>query len=387
MDADEVRRFLVDHGQPATSATIAAAYRAVAGSLAPAAFAAGVRRVEAELLGAGVLQPLLDDESVCDVLVHGGGEVWADRGAGLAPSGLRLAGGEEQVRALAVRLVTRSGRRLDAAQPFADGVLPSGHRVHAVIPPVAADGTCISIRAVRPFRFDLAGLVAAGTVAPAFEELLRTSIAFGIPLLISGQAGVGKTTLLAALLAEIDAASRIVLIEDTSEVLADHPQLVRLQGRAANVEGAGAVSLRDLVRQALRMRPDRLVLGEVRGAEVVDLLVALNTGHGGLCTLHANAVRDVPSRLEGLAALAGTSRPALHSLLAGSLPVVVHLERVAGERRVVEMGVSMLGPDGLVGVSSCLRLDRDRVVPGPGLDVVERRFRAVRLGSVELGAP
>jgi pilus assembly protein CpaF len=253
------------------------------------------------------------------------------------------------VRRLAQRLAASSGRRLDAAQPWVDARLPDGVRLHAVLPPLAPAGTCLSLRVPRRRVFTLAELVAAGTVPSDGAELLRRVVQSRVAFLVSGGTGTGKTTLLSALLSLADPRDRVVLVEDASELRPDLPHVVRLESRPPNVEGAGGVGLHDLVRQALRMRPDRLVVGEVRGAEVADLLAALNTGHEGGCgTLHANTAADVPARLEALAASAGLGREALHSQLASALRVAVHLGRSNGVRRVAELGVLARGPDGLV---------------------------------------
>jgi pilus assembly protein CpaF len=349
---------------------VTSAYRSAAGVLPPRRVLEGSVRIVDEIVGAGPLQPFLDDPSVCDVLVHGGGAVWVDRGDGLRRAGSDLPG-EEAVRALAVRLLGACGRRLDAAAPYADGVLPSGHRVHAVIPPVAIDGTCVAVRTVRPLAYRLADLEAAGSVHPRVAGCLRGLLHAGVPMVITGRTGSGKTTLLAALLAELDSALRLVVVEDSSELRPPHPQLVRLQARAPNVEGVGAVGVRDLVRQALRMRPDRLVLGEVRGPEIVDLLVALNTGHrGGLCTLHANSAADVPARVEALGLLAGVSPETVGRLLAAALRVVVHLDRRDGAREVAEIAVlasadpaaASAGPVAQIACSA----RQGRFVEGPG---------------------
>ena len=255
-----------------------------------------------------MLEPLLADPAVTDVLVNGPGEVWVDRGDGLERVAVRFAD-EGAVRRLAVRLATSAGRRLDDAQPWVDARLAGGVRLHAVLPPIAAGGTCVSLRVPRPRVFDLAELVAAGAVPQDGAVLLGRLVAARVAFLVSGGTGTGKTTLLSALLSLADDGDRLLLVEDACELAPRHPHVVRLESRPANVEGAGAVTLRDLVRQALRMRPDRLVVGEVRGAEVVDLLAALNTGHeGGSGTLHANSAHDVPARLEALAAVAGMSR-------------------------------------------------------------------------------
>ena len=206
--------------------------------------------------------------------------------------------------------------------------------------PVAAAGTCLSLRVLHAATQNLAALTAAGAIAAEAESLLRRIIEARVAFLVSGGTGAGKTTLLAAMLGAVGAHERIICVEDAPELAPPHPHLVRLVARAANVEGVGEVTLRDLVRQALRMRPDRLVVGEVRGAEVVDLLSALNTGHaGGAGTVHANSAAEVPARLEALGALGGLPRGALHSQLAAAIQVVVHVSRGARGRRVEELAV------------------------------------------------
>jgi pilus assembly protein CpaF len=259
-------------------------------------------RVRAELWGLGPLQPLVELPGVTDVLVNGPDEVWLDRGAGLTRVTCEL-GGEEDVRALAVRLAAGSGRRLDEAAPWVDARLDAGVRLHAVIPPVSPSGTVISLRILRRQPFDLGDLVAAGCVPPSWAGVLNALVTERAAFLISGGTGAGKTTLLATLLSLAAPAERMVLVEDVGELTPRHPHVIRLEARHANVEGRGSVTLEDLVRQALRMRPDRLVVGECRGPEVRDLLAALNTGHAGGCgTVHANATADVPARLEALGA-------------------------------------------------------------------------------------
>jgi pilus assembly protein CpaF len=253
-------------------------------------------------------------------------------------------------RRLAQRLAAPTGRRLDDAQPWVDARLADGVRLHAVLPPVAPAGTCLSLRVPRTRVFTLAELVSAGSVPPDGAALLDRLVASRAAFLVTGGTGTGKTTLLSALLSLVPSSDRLLLVEDAGELAPAHPHVVRLEARPPNLEGAGAVTLRDLVRQALRMRPDRVVVGEVRGAEVVDLLAALNTGHEGGCgTLHANSARDVPARLEALAAVAGLARDALHSQLASGLRVAVHLVRARdGQRRVAEVCLLARGGDGLV---------------------------------------
>jgi len=288
----------------------------------------------------GPLQPLVDDPTVTDVLVNGaGGGVWADRGAGPERVAVEL-GGESAVRALAVRLAASAGRRLDEARPWVDARLPAGVRLHAVVPPVSPAGTHLSLRMLRPGRFDLTALVAAGSVPPTWTPLLRALVTARAAFLVTGGTGAGKTTLLAALLSLVPVRERLVLVEDVGELYPVHPHVVRLEARHANVEGRGEVTLADLTRQALRMRPDRLVVGECRGPEVRDLLAALNTGHAGGCaTLHANAAAEVPARLEALASTAGMPRTAVAAQAGAAFEAVLHVRREGGRRFLAELGV------------------------------------------------
>jgi pilus assembly protein CpaF len=331
----------------------------------------------AELGGAGPLEPLLAEAGVTDVIVNGAGPVWVDRGDGLRASGLEIPD-EETARRLAVRLVAAGGRRLDDAAPYADARLFGGVRVHAVIPPLAPDGTCISLR-VPPRRvFTLDALVAAGSLPPAGAELLRVLIAARLAFLVTGGTGTGKTTVLSSLLSLAAPSERIVLVEDAAELRPAHPHVVRLESRPANSEGVGAVTLDVLVRQALRMRPDRLVVGEVRGGEVLDLLAALNTGHeGGCSTVHANRAEHLPARIESLCGQAGVPRAAAHSLLVAAVDVVLHLTRGSdGRRRMAGLGVLTAGADGLATVVSAYRFAGDDVVPGPSATVLDERLRS-----------
>jgi pilus assembly protein CpaF len=277
---DGVRQWLAENGAEATPARVAEALRAQGRVLGDAEVLGAAGRLRSELVGAGPLEPLLGDPRVTDVLVSAPDQVWVDRGGGLEPAGVAFESAAE-VRRLAQRLAAVVGRRLDDARPWVDARLPDGTRLHAVLPPVAVSCTCLSLRVVRPRAFTLAELVTAGTVPPGGDDVLRALVDARLSFLISGGTGSGKTTLLSALLGLVGPGERIVLAEDSAELRPDHPHVVRLESRPANQEGAGAVGLDDLVRQALRMRPDRLVVGEVRGAEVVSLLAALNTGHEG----------------------------------------------------------------------------------------------------------
>ncbi len=324
----QVRDRLVADGRPATPAAVVAAVRGepAAATLGDAALLRVADQVHADLVGAGPLAPLLRAPEVTDVLVNGV-EVWVDRGQGLRRVPVDL-GDREQVRRLAQRLAAASGRRLDDASPCVDVRLSDGTRLHAVLPPVAPDGPLLSLRTFRPRPFTLSDLVAAGTLTAEVAELLTAVVAARLAYLVTGGTGTGKTTLLSTLLAVVPGDERIVVVEDSAELRPVHPHVVALQARAANVEGAGQVALRELVRQALRMRPDRIVVGECRGGEIVDLLAALNTGHeGGAGTLHANTPVDVPARLEVLGLLGGLPRPALQAQVAAALQLVLHLRR------------------------------------------------------------
>jgi pilus assembly protein CpaF len=372
---DRVRARLAREGGPATPGRVAAALRDEGGGLrGDVEVLAVLRALQDEIVGAGPLAPLLADPSVTDVLVNGPTEVWMDRGDGLVRAEVRFSD-EAAVRRLAVRLAGPTGRRLDDAQPWVDARLPDGVRLHAVLPPVSPRGTCLSLRVPRRRAFELRELVSAGTVPADGAALLQELVGSRTAFLVSGGTGTGKTTLLSALLSLVDPGHRLLLVEDAGELAPTHPHVVRLEARPPNVEGAGEVSLRDLVRQALRMRPDRLVVGEVRGAEVVDLLAALNTGHEGGCgTLHANSASDVPARLEALAAVAGMGRDALHSQLASGLRVAVHLSRhpVGGPRRVAEICVLRRGPAGLVAAEQAWAWDgrAPQGRPGPAREAL-----------------
>ena len=321
-------------------------------------------RVRAELWGLGPLQPLVDQPGATDVLVNGPGEVWVDRGSGLTRVHCAL-GGEEEVRALAVRLAAGSGRRLDEAAPWVDARLDHGVRLHAVIPPVSPAGTVISLRILRRDPFDLPELVTAGCLPPSWVGVLTALVTRRAAFLISGGTGAGKTTLLATLLSLVPPNERVVLVEDVGELWPRHPHVVRLEARHANVEGRGTVTLEDLVRQALRMRPDRLVVGECRGAEVRDLLAALNTGHAGGCgTVHANTTTDVPARLEALGALAGLSPSAVRVQAVAALDAIVHVERIGARRRVVEIAAVQRSPSGELLLLPALTAGPDPADPG-----------------------
>ncbi|SDS17423.1 TadA family conjugal transfer-associated ATPase [Actinopolymorpha singaporensis] len=371
---DRVRQVLAQQAVDPTPARVAAALGAEGRILGDAAVLRIVETLRRELAGAGPLEALLADPAVTDVLVQGPRQVWVDRGAGLEPTDVAF-DDEAAVRRLAQRLAGGAGRRLDDATPFVDARLADGTRFHAVLAPVSTRGTCISLRVPRRRAFAVDELVAEGSVPVEGAQLLGRLVKARLAFLVSGGTGVGKTTLLAALLSLVPASDRLVLVEDSGELAPDHPNVVALEARPANLEGAGEITVRTLVRQALRMRPDRLVVGEVRGAEVVDLLAALNTGHEGGCgTLHANSAAEVPARIEALGVAAGLGRAAVHSQLAAAVDVDVHLVRGRdGRRRVGEICVFERQANGLVAAVSAVRFDADgEVRVGAGLPRLRR---------------
>lgn len=329
------------------------------------------RLVREHLAGAGPLEALLASPGVTDVVVDGPGPALVDRGRGLEQTDV-VVPTESELRALAVRLAGRAGQRLDDARPWADGVVRSrdgiAWRLHAVLPPVAVDGTCLSLRVSRPAEVTFDRLVASGTVPAEAERLLRGLVAARIGYLVVGGTGSGKTTMLAALLGLVPAGERLLCVEDSPELRPAHPHVVRLVVRHGNVEGAGEVAMSDLVRQALRMRPDRIAVGEVRGGEVADLLAALNTGHDGSAgTVHANSPIELPARLEALGALGGLDRSALSAQVAASLRVVVGMRRRPDGRRGVDsIGVVRREAQGIV-VDPAWRADGGDV---PGRDAL-----------------
>ncbi|RXZ72190.1 TadA family conjugal transfer-associated ATPase [Agromyces albus] len=307
-----------------------------AASSTPRNGAPGAAATDLSVLGA--LEPFAAAGPVTDLFVNGAFGLWIDRGAG-AERASAWSADEAEVRSLAVRLIARGGRHIDEATPAVDVRLRRGIRVHAVLPPVSSSGTLISVRVPRAAGFSLAALARAGMLDAAQEARLREAVAARENLLVTGAGGTGKTTLLSALLGEAPARERIVVIEDVAELQVAHQHVVGLEARQANLEGSGRVGLDALLREALRMRPDRLVVGECRGAELRELLAALNTGHdGGAGTLHANSLADVPARLEALGSIAGLSPDAVARQTVSAFDLVLHLERAGGKRRLAQLG-------------------------------------------------
>lgn len=296
--------------------------------------------------GLGVLEPLLAIPGVTDVLVNGADRIYFDRGSGLERADVVFQS-EKEVRRFAQRLATQAGRRLDDASPFVDARLPGGIRMHAILSPVARPGTAISLRVMGRHSLSVDELRDRGSIDDVMAQILRSLISTRRAFVISGGTGAGKTTILAALLSEIPSHERIVIVEDSAELRPQHPHVVSMESRSVNIEGAGMISMRDLVRQALRMRPDRLVIGEVRGGEIVELLAALNTGHEGGCgTIHANSAGDVPARIEALGIAAGLNREAVHAQLASAVDVIVHVDRQGDSiRHVREIALTQVKND------------------------------------------
>jgi pilus assembly protein CpaF len=367
---DDLREWLARTPGDLTPHRVAEGLRAAGRPVGDATVLNVYELLRRDVVGAGPLEPLLGLPGVTDVLVNGPDQVFVDCGRGLERAEVRFAD-DAAVRRLAQRLAAAGGRRLDDAAPYADLRLVDGTRFHAVLAPVARPGTAISLRIPSRRSFSLDDLVAAGSLSTAGATLMRAVVDARLAFLVSGGTGSGKTTLLAALLALVGPRERLVLVEDSSELRPDHPHVVGLEARPPNIEGAGAITLRALVRQALRMRPDRLVVGEVRGAEVVELLAALNTGHDGGCgTLHANSALDVPARVEALALAAGLGREAVHSQFASGVDLVLHLQRDPdGRRRLAQVAVPVRHADGLVRMALAVSFTADGcLVEGPGVD-------------------
>jgi pilus assembly protein CpaF len=304
--------------------------------------------IEREALGLGPLEELLADPSVDEVLVVGHDRVWTERRGKLERTDVRFRDAQSLDDAIE-RLLAPLGRRVDELSPMADARLMDGSRVNVTVPPLAIDGACLSIRRFGAERPSLRDLVEKGTLSEDMFDVLISAVERRENILISGGTGAGKTTLLNALSAHIDSSERIVTIEDAAELRLSQEHVVRLESRPANVEGRGEVTIRDLLRNALRMRPDRLLIGEVRGAEALDLVIALNTGHdGALSTVHANSPEDSLVRLEMLATLAGGGLEAgrIRDQLVRALDLIVQIDRTASGERVVT-AIATLGEEGI----------------------------------------
>ena len=282
---------------------------------------------------------MLSNPNITDILVNGHKEVWIDQGQGLEKTKLTFLN-EESVRSLAQRLALSTGRRLDQSQPCVDAQLSKSIRLHAVLSPIANPGTVISLRIHRPQILSLDELVINETITTSQKDFLNEIMKKQKSFVICGGTGSGKTTLLNSLLSGVNINQRILIIEDSRELNPQHPHVVSLEGRPANIEGIGLITMKDLIKQSLRMRADRLIIGEVRGAEVIDWLSALNTGHTGSAgTIHANSIHKVIIRFESLGLMARLSKEAIHSQLRTALDYVIHIERNSdGKRHVKAIG-------------------------------------------------
>jgi pilus assembly protein CpaF len=318
-----------------------------------------------EAVGLGPLEELLADPAVEEVMVNGHERVYVERGGRIERSEIRFPS-EQALRDAIERILTPLGRRVDELSPMVDARLEDGSRVHVVIPPLAVDGPSLSIRRFSAVRPGPEELVELGTLTAQLRDELAAAVGARRSILVSGGTGSGKTTLLNALSAFIDPAERVITIEDAAELRLSQPHVVRLESRPANVEGRGRVTIRDLLKSALRMRPDRIVIGEVRGGEALDLLMALNTGHeGALSTVHANSPEDALRRVETLALMAGVGLPheAIREQLGRGLDLVIHLARLSdGSRRVVAVS-EVVRAAGSIGVRELYRRGREEMRP------------------------
>jgi pilus assembly protein CpaF len=331
-----VRSRLATGAVPPEASAVAAALRACGCSLGPDAIQALAESLCEQFIAADPIAGLILDADVTDVMVNGPEEIWVERADRLERVEAGFAD-EAAVRRYAQRLAVQAGRRFDDASPFVDARLPDGTRLHAVLPPLAVKGTTISLRIPRRRSYSLGELQELGAVNDEGAAVLAEIIRKRLPFLVTGGAGTGKTTLLSCLLSLAEPGERLVIVEDCAELTPDHPHVVRLETRPPNQEGRGEITVRDLIRQALRMRPTRIVLGEARGGEIMDLFTALNTGHEGGCgTLHANRPQDIPARIEALALLAGVSREAVHSQASAALRLALHLDRDQFGRRYLQ---------------------------------------------------
>jgi pilus assembly protein CpaF len=296
-----------------------------------------VSDISDDILGHGPIERLLADDSVTEVMVNGPFDVWVERQGRLYQTTVRF-NDDSHLRRIINKMVAQVGRRIDESSPMVDARLPDGSRVNAVIPPLSLSGPLITIRKFANKRLDLQEMIRLGTLNESTVDFLQRCIAAQLNVLISGGTGTGKTTLLNALSQAVSDSERIVTIEDAAELQLKQAHVLRLEGRPKNIEGQGEISIRDLVRNALRMRPDRIIVGEVRGAEALDMLQAMNTGHdGSLTTVHANAPRDALARIETMVLMAGYDLPlrAIRQQIASALDMIVHLERLEdGSRRV-----------------------------------------------------
>ena len=315
-----------------------------------------------DMIGYGPLELLLRDDSVADILVNGPTNIFVERRGKLERADIRFRDAQH-ITSISQKIATRIGRRIDESSPMVDARLADGSRVNIVFPPLAIDSPCLSIRKFTKKKLDFEGLVANGSMTPGLSKLLGIAARCRLNIIVSGGTGSGKTTMLNALSNMIDHAERIITVEDAAELQLQQPHVVRLETRPENLEGAGAIDQRDLVRNALRMRPDRIIIGEVRGKEAFDMLQAMNTGHdGSISTIHANTTRDAIARIENMV-LMGFNLPirAIRSQIVGALDLIIQIQRMRdGVRRVVQV-TDVVGMEGdVVTMSDIASFEFDR---------------------------
>jgi pilus assembly protein CpaF len=330
-----------------------------------------------DMLGLGPLEPLLQDNEISDILVNGFSDVWIERKGKLYKTEVRF-NNDQQVMNVINRIVSRVGRRIDEASPMVDARLPDGSRVNAIIPPLAVDGPGLSIRRFGAHGYRMDDLIRNGTLSPHMAEFMRIAILTRLNVLVSGGTGSGKTTLLNCLSSYLPAEQRIITIEDAAELALQQPHVFRLETRPPNVEGKGEVTQRELFRNTLRMRPDRVIVGEVRGAEVLDMLQAMSTGHdGSMATIHANNPRDSLGRLEMMMLLSGVALPekAMRQYIANALHIIIHVARFSdGTRKVVKI-TEITGMEGdTVLTQDLYEFEQTGIAP---IGKVLGRFRAI----------
>jgi len=335
-----------------------------------------VRRVVLnDLLGFGPIQDLLDDPTISEIMVNGADEVYVERSGTIASSDLRF-DSEEQLLRVIDRMVRSAGRRVDQSSPMVDARLPDGSRLNVVLPPLSVDGPAVTIRKFTSSGLSTSDLVDRGTLSADAAAFLESAVGARMNVLVSGGTGTGKTTVLNILSSFIGRDERVVTIEDAVELSLRLPNLIRLEARPSNSEGAGEVNIRDLVRNSLRMRPNRIVVGEVRGAETIDMLQAMNTGHeGSLSTVHANSPRDALRRLETMILLAGVDLPlrAVREQASSSIDLIIHLARDARGRRFVTTITEVVGMEGdIVSTADLFSREFGRAVDLDGLPPLEK---------------
>ncbi|MFM1818435.1 MAG: hypothetical protein RIS61_33 [Actinomycetota bacterium] len=360
-----IRSQLLNKSLPINVTTIIESLRDTSPDLSPLDLIENADEILAQTIGFGPVEKFIHQSGVTDILVNRFDDVWIDSELGLQKVKATWSS-ETELRDFAAKLASLVNRRLDDVNPFLDAKLENGIRFHAIIPPLATHGTALAFRIPSTKKLSLDDLVNLKTIDEPVSQILRRIIHNKISFAISGSTGSGKTTILGALLSEVSENERIVIVEDSAELNVSHPNCVSLQTRGENSEGIGAIELKQLIKQTLRMRPDRIVIGEVRGTEVLDLLIALNTGHeGGCVTVHANSAESVIARIEALGLLAKIPKPAVHALLKQAIKVLIHVARTDKGRKLAE--ISVIDQDSTGSLQTFKALDlisKQKIEPG-----------------------